>query len=140
MTINDEHILLTIEDTAGVESYDDLRLLSYPKTDVVVICYDITNTISLKEVSEMWIHEVREHAPNKPILLVANKRDRRDEMNPGDTIKCISTQEGQNVADGLNLAAFFETSALKDPMGLNLVFQEACRWAINQPTERQGQE
>ena len=118
---------------------------SYPQTDVVIICYNVMVPNSLQNVSAKWIHEVREHMPNRPILLgeyhiiilnlyqiqialkmngyhihsfqliVATQRDRRDEMTPGEVGKCCSTAEGQKVADDLELVAFIETSALKDP-------------------------
>ena len=36
-------------------------------------------------------------------------------MKPGENGKCCSFADGQKVADDLELEAFFETSALKDP-------------------------
>ena len=33
---------LALWDTAGQEDYDRLRPLSYPETDVIVICYAVT--------------------------------------------------------------------------------------------------
>jgi small GTP-binding protein len=41
ITIDGKESELTLWDTAGQESYDRLRPLSYPKTDVVLICFSI---------------------------------------------------------------------------------------------------
>ena len=46
-----------------------LKYFSYPQTDVVIICYNVMVPHSLKNVSAKWIFEVREHMPNKPVLL-----------------------------------------------------------------------
>lgn len=49
---------LALWDTAGQEDYDRLRPLSYPDTDVVLICYSISDPYSLSNVPE----KVRESA------------------------------------------------------------------------------
>jgi len=136
VVVDGQAINLNLWDTAGQEEYDRLRLLSYPQTDVVIICYNIMVQHSLKNVSAKWILEVKEHIPNRPILLVGTQKDRRDE-NPGDNKAC-STADGQKIADELKLVKFIETSALKDPEGLKEVFEEACRQAMS-PPERKKQ-
>ena len=65
-------------DTAGQEDYDRLRPLSYPDTDVFLICYDVTRRASLTNVEEKWLPEVRHYAPDTPVVLVANKIDVRN--------------------------------------------------------------
>ena len=64
-------------DTAGQEDYDRLRPLSYPETDVVLICYAVDNPDSLMNVEERWCSEVRHYCPKIPIILVGNKKDLR---------------------------------------------------------------
>lgn len=49
---------LALWDTAGQEDYDRLRPLSYPDTDVVLICYGIGKPDSLENVPD----KVRESA------------------------------------------------------------------------------
>ena len=41
MVIDDKEIEMALWDTAGQESYDRLRPLSYPNTDVILICFSI---------------------------------------------------------------------------------------------------
>ncbi|KAH7711105.1 Ras protein, partial [Aphelenchoides avenae] len=61
-TVADVHVdgmevELTLWDTAGQEDYHRLRPLSYPQTDVVLICYSIDNPESLANVAETWAPE-----------------------------------------------------------------------------------
>lgn len=42
-------------DTAGQEDYARLRPLSYPHTDVFLVCYSLTSSVSLKNVSQKWV-------------------------------------------------------------------------------------
>ena len=41
MVIDDKEIEMALWDTAGQESYDRLRPLSYPNSDVILICFSI---------------------------------------------------------------------------------------------------
>lgn len=65
-------------DTAGQEDYDRLRPLSYPETDVFVVCFDVANRSSFQNVTEKWVPEVRHFCPETPILLLATKTDLRN--------------------------------------------------------------
>jgi hypothetical protein len=61
-------------DTAGQEDYDRLRPLSYPDTDVILMCFSIDSPDSLENIPEKWTPEVRHFCPNVPIILVGNKK------------------------------------------------------------------
>jgi GTPase SAR1 family protein len=41
LNLDGQEIELTLWDTAGQETYDRLRPLSYPQTDVILICFSI---------------------------------------------------------------------------------------------------
>jgi small GTP-binding protein len=49
---------LALWDTAGQEDYDRLRPLSYPDTDVILLCFSIDSPVSLINVKEKWSPEV----------------------------------------------------------------------------------
>jgi len=68
---------LALWDTAGQEDYDRLRPLSYPDTDVILMCFSIDSPDSLENIPEKWTPEVRHFCPNVPIILVGNKKDLR---------------------------------------------------------------
>lgn len=53
--INKLHI---INYTAGQEDYDRLRPLSYPDTDVILMCFSVDSPDSLENIPEKWTPEV----------------------------------------------------------------------------------
>lgn len=115
---------LALWDTAGQEDYDRLRPLSYPGTDIFLLCYSIESRCSFENVEAKWILEIEHHCPNVPILLVACKSDlrsssRREEM--------VSTEEGQELAKRLRVS-FCETSSLTQT-GLKECFDTAIKRA-----------
>ena len=65
---------LSLWDTAGQEDYDRLRPLSYPDTDVILMCFSIDSPDSLENIPEKWTPEVKHFCPNVPIILVGNKK------------------------------------------------------------------
>ena len=60
---------LGLWDTAGQEDYDRLRPLSYPQTDVFLICFSIVNPVSFENVRNKWGPEIRHHCPEVPVII-----------------------------------------------------------------------
>ncbi|XP_038669115.1 rho-related GTP-binding protein RhoQ isoform X2 [Chiloscyllium punctatum] len=73
VTVGGKQYLLGLYDTAGQEDYDRLRPLSYPMTDVFLICFSVVNPASFQNVREEWVPELKEYAPNVPFLLVGTQ-------------------------------------------------------------------
>ena len=63
----------------GQEDYDRLRPLSYPDTNVLLICFSVDNPDSLENVPYKWVPEVRHFCPGVPFVLVACKMDLRED-------------------------------------------------------------
>ncbi len=55
--------------------YDRLRPLSYPQTDVFLICYSVINPVSFDNVRAKWSPEIKSNNPETPIVLVGTKLD-----------------------------------------------------------------
>lgn len=70
---------LGLWDTAGQDDYDRLRPLSYPETNVFLICFSVVNMVSYENVRQKWYKEVRHHCPDTPVLLIGTKTDLRDD-------------------------------------------------------------
>ncbi|XP_046461822.1 ras-like GTP-binding protein RhoL [Daphnia pulex] len=119
---------VSLWDTAGQEDYERLRILSYPNTDVFLLCYAVNNRTSFNNVTSKWIPELKHHCPNAPIVLVGAKVDIRKE-GPTDE-DCVSYAEAAKLSK--KVGPFLECSA-KTGENLRLVFQEAVRTAINKP-------
>lgn len=141
VVIGGEPYQLGLFDTAGQEDYDQLRVLTYPRTDVFLVCFSVIKHESFENVSEKWIPEIRRHMPDAPILLVGTQSDLREDTKTMEQMQKKSRRPVPAVAANkkaadLKLVKFLECSALKH-IGLKDVFDEAIIAALN-PPEPQG--
>lgn len=58
-----------------IVSTDIILILS--RSDVVLLCFSITNPVSLRNCKVMWYPEIRRFCPQTPVLLVGCKNDLR---------------------------------------------------------------
>ena len=79
--LNKMSIQLGIWDVSGHKDFDRLRPLSYPRTDVFLLMYDISNKDSLKNLAIKWAPEKEHHVPYAPFGIIGCKSDLRKEMN-----------------------------------------------------------
>ena len=82
--IENKVISLSLWDTAGQDSYDRVRPLSYPDTDVFVICFSLVHRDSMCNVKSKWWPEITHHCPRTPIVLVG-KQETYQSRNFKDT-------------------------------------------------------
>ncbi|XP_067096627.1 cell division control protein 42 homolog isoform X1 [Osmerus mordax] len=97
---------LEIQDITGLSDYDDLRRISYPLTDVFLVCFSVVYPGSFKDVDMkagyslcgaivavkgaasrgqeynylvvfMWVPEINHYCPGTPFLLVGTQIDLR---------------------------------------------------------------
>ncbi len=61
-----------LKDTAGQEDYERLRPISYPDSDVILMCYSVESQASLSNIGSKWNPEIRFYCPGKPVILVGN--------------------------------------------------------------------
>ena len=52
-------VTLGLWDTAGQEDYDRLRPLSYPQTDVFLICFAVVSPASYDNINQRWLPEIK---------------------------------------------------------------------------------
>lgn len=133
---------MALWDTAGQEDYDRLRPLSYPDTDVILMCFSIDSPDSLENIPEKWTPEVKHFCPNVPIILVGNKKDTRNDPNTQKELKKskqepVKSQEGQAMAEQIHAFAYLECSA-KTKEGVREVFETATRAALQVKKKKKG--
>lgn len=51
-------VALNLWDTAGQEEFDNLRKLSYPESEVILICFSVHSPTSLANIRNKWALEV----------------------------------------------------------------------------------
>eukprot|EP01101_Sappina_pedata_P002695 TRINITY_DN1290_c0_g1_i1.p1 TRINITY_DN1290_c0_g1~~TRINITY_DN1290_c0_g1_i1.p1 ORF type:complete len:194 (-),score=47.07 TRINITY_DN1290_c0_g1_i1:15-596(-) len=134
MMVDKRPINLGLWDTAGQEEYDRLRPLSYPQTDVFLVCFSIISHSSLENVKQKWAPEAKHNCPDTPIILVGTKTDLRtnDEILQRLAERKqapISFEQGTKAAKEIGALEYFECSALTQ-VGLHDMFQQAVRFAL----------
>jgi Ras-related C3 botulinum toxin substrate 1 len=136
--VDGQHVNVGLWDTAGQEDYDRLRPLSYPQTDVFLVCFSIISPQSFENVSSKWYPEIKHHAAGVPIVLVGTKSDLRNDTTLIQTLQAknlsMVTKEAalQKKAE-IMAVDYMECSALTQE-GLKNVFDCAIKAAITKPT------
>ena len=115
--IGDEPYTLGLFDTAGQEDYDRLRPLSYPQTDVFLVCFSVTSPASFENVREKWFPEVHHHCPGVPCLIVGTQTDLRDDPSVREKLgkqkmSPVRKEDGERMAKELGAVKYVECSAL----------------------------
>jgi len=137
--VEQKQVELALWDTAGQEDYDRLRPLSYPDTDVILMCFAIDSPDSLENIPEKWVPEVKHFCPNVPIVLVGNKKDLRgDDYTVRELARVKQTpvpySEGEQMANRIGAKDYLECSALTKE-GVRDVFEAATRAALSRRTK-----
>lgn len=132
--VDGKEVELALWDTAGQEDYDRLRPLSYPDTNVILMCFAIDSPDSLENIPEKWVPEVNHFCPNIPFVLVGCKRDLRDDENTIRELavmrqKPVSEAEGEAMAERIKAWRYIECSA-KTKYNVREVFEIATKAAL----------
>ncbi|KAJ4422836.1 hypothetical protein N0V82_002492 [Gnomoniopsis sp. IMI 355080] len=118
---------LEFYDTSSPDSW---RLL---RPDLVLLCYDISQRLSLIHLQRIWIKEVRttfQTESTLPLAVVGLKRDLRSEDDPNGI---IYPHEGLQVAQEIRADKYMECSAVTGEL-LQLTFEELCSMAARTQT------
>lgn len=122
------HIIHVPPQILGQEDYDRLRPLSYPQTDVFLVCFSVTSPASFENVKEKWFPEVHHHCPGVPCLIVGTQVDLRDDPQVMEKLqrqkqRPVVPEQGERLARELGAVKYVECSALTQK-GLKNVFDE----------------
>uniref|UniRef100_A0A4W6CBX1 Cell division cycle 42, like n=1 Tax=Lates calcarifer TaxID=8187 RepID=A0A4W6CBX1_LATCA len=120
--IGGEPYTLGLFDTAGQEDYDRLRPLSYPQTDVFLVCFSVVSPSSFENVKEKWVPEISHHCPRTPFLLVGTQVDLREDSNTVEKLaknkqRPLYPESGEKLARELKAVKYVECSALTQVWG-----------------------
>ncbi|XP_064634886.1 rho-related protein racA-like [Lineus longissimus] len=116
-------VRMILFDTAGGEDYHRLRPLSYPGTDIFLICFSIASRDSFENIPSYWLPELDHFCPDTPRLLVGCKGDLRTETSP------VSKIEAEKLARSRGMQ-YWECSALTRE-GVHHCFDKAIHAALS---------
>ncbi|KAF7341061.1 Cell division control protein 42 [Mycena sanguinolenta] len=125
-----------------------LRPLSYPRTDVFIVCFSVGMPVSFHNVKHKWFPEAEHFCPGVPCVVAATQIDLRPTQNglssrtnrsfevklpwqKDELVQSgmITTAEGKKLADELNAAGYVECSA-KTHEGVHAAFDAAIIAAV----------
>jgi len=132
--VDGKPINLGLWDTAGQEDYDRLRPLSYPQTDVFLVCFSVISQSSFENVKTKWVPEIQHHAPGVPILLIGTKSDLRKDQSTQTQLdkrdqSMVAEDKCTSMSKEVGAVKYLECSALTQE-GLKQVFDDAIRAAM----------
>jgi small GTP-binding protein len=123
VNLNGDSYLLNLFDTAGQEDWDTLRVMAYPDTDVILLCFSVVRPDSMENIVSKWIPELNRYIPKALIVLVGTQIDLRDQHNqqnqevntPGKNAavkQYITTREGEELRQRIKAFKYVECSAV----------------------------
>uniref|UniRef100_A0A914DX09 Uncharacterized protein n=2 Tax=Acrobeloides nanus TaxID=290746 RepID=A0A914DX09_9BILA len=127
VTIEQKRYTLNLFDTAGQEDYSHLRCLSYPQTDVFLLCFSLLDKKSLDSCQTTWMPEIRKYCGSEvPVILVGTKQDLYESAS---VYSRVDLKVAEQAAKEMGASCFLSCSALTH-RGLKRVFDEAILSAI----------
>ncbi|KAL1487563.1 hypothetical protein ABEB36_015763 [Hypothenemus hampei] len=134
LTFQDKPINLHLWDISGKGIYDQIRPLSYSKTDIFFICFSLDNPASFENVRTKWYHEVRRHCSSKPIVLVGTKLDLVEDQSTLERLKNhkltpITYHKGLKMAREIGAVKYLECSATS-AIEIETMLSEAIRASL----------
>jgi len=135
-------INLGLWDTAGQEDYDRLRPLSYPQTDVFLLCYSVISQSSFANAKSKWMPELSRFAPGVPVILVGNKSDLMSDDRTLSALRnrnqrVISKEEGDKLAKEIGAVMHLQCSGLTQK-GMKTVFDSAIGAALSRNNSKKS--
>ncbi|CAF0750092.1 unnamed protein product [Rotaria sordida] len=140
IVVDNVKVSLGLWDTAGQEDYDRLRPLSYPQTDVFVLCFSVISPTSFTNITNKWMPEIRHHCPDTPVILCGTKIDLREDRDfvnqlQKQNLQSIKREQGQRLCKKIRAFKYVECSALTQK-GLKQVFDDAVRSVLSPKTNK----
>jgi small GTP-binding protein len=114
-------------DTGGQEELVNVRQLSYPSTDMFLVCFSVVDRDSFQNIKALWAAEINDCMVCPCFLLVGCKTDLRDQV-----ANSVTPIEGREMARLIGAFDYMECSALTR-QGVEEVFERAVSCAVARP-------
>ncbi|XP_011427678.1 rho-related GTP-binding protein RhoJ-like [Crassostrea angulata] len=126
-TVGGDKYVVSIFDSAGEHEYTELRSFSYKDSEVLLLCFSVSDRDSFESVKDFWAPEVKDFLGKRvPIIVVATQTDTRSDLG-GD----VSTEEGQRMAKEIGAERYLECSC-SDQQSVHSVFENVVLTALKQ--------
>jgi len=140
--VEGKEVKFSLWDTAGQEGYARIRTLSYPRTDIFLVCFSVVNHPSFVNVKDRWWGELQHLCPKVPIIVVGTKIDLREDEKTLEELRQqgknpLTMDDGNSKADEIKALKYLECSALTR-QGLKNVFDEALTTVVRMRASDNG--
>ena len=129
LDMGDKSVRLDLRDTNGINGGPDdasrLRPLSYPGTDVFLVCFDVFDQKHFEAVRDIWVPEITRHCPNVPFLLCGTQTDKK-----GQEKTRVSSEDAEYVAQELGAWKYVQCSSVSRE-GLSAAFECVAECALS---------
>lgn len=113
---------LTLWDTSGNSDYDRLRPLSYPDTDVILVCFSVKEPNSFENVQIKWIPDIKHFCPGVPFFIIGHETS--GEADANSLRERVTRAQGRRLARKVGAVAYMECCA-RTGEGVNEVYVAA---------------
>lgn len=136
VTVNGKVLSLLLWDTAGQEDYDKFRPISYPLTDMYLLCFAIDSPTSYQNVLNKWYQEITYYSPNVPFILVGTKSDLRNDPKTIARLAevgevPITLEQGMSMAKELPRCVKYMECSAKIAEGVKPIFNDSIAYVLN---------
>ncbi|WAR19779.1 RACC-like protein [Mya arenaria] len=140
-TVGNERIEFGLTDTIGTENYRSLREVFAANTNIFLVCFSVTDPVTMENVKTNWLTEIKALTPGAPFILVGTKTDLRQSTEVLERLKSqgadpVSMLKGIKIAKRIGALEYVECSAV-DMIGVKEVFT-AVAMVTNPNSEKSG--
>jgi small GTP-binding protein len=132
VTVSSVEYNIQLWDTTGQEELEAVRTLSYPNTNVFILCYSVADRTSYDNVKNKWVVEIKQHVKDAAFLLVGTKSDLRATADSP-----LTAEDGRALQAQIGALDFLECSTMKCD-GIKDVFDRAIEGTTLKQFRRQG--
>jgi small GTP-binding protein len=124
VTVDGVEYNVQLWDTAGQEELVNVRQLSYPNTDVFLLCFSVADRTSYDNIKSKWVDEIKQYVKDPLFLLIGTKSDLRAGAQAP-----VSEAEGNALKAAIGAFGYVECSAIKC-QGVKEAFDHAIVHAV----------
>lgn len=132
LQIDSKPYCLQLYDADSSEDKKNERQQIYHQADVFIVCFSLVSPPSLENVTNIWLPEINQFAPNKPFILCGVKsvlrdsyNDRVDEFEKNGWVP-VPTEKGETVKTRVGAKIYIECGP-KNDLNVKEVFESTIK-------------
>ncbi|XP_075211070.1 rho-related GTP-binding protein RhoN-like [Lycorma delicatula] len=130
-SVGDYRTNFSIWDTSGAVAYDSVRPLAYQDVRVFLLCFRVSDPVSLDNAVSKWYPEIRQHCDNTPVILCGCQSDLRNNIDiisnlAKNQLIPVTSEQAVAVSRQIGATTYVETSAKTSIKAVRDAFEVAA--------------